>query len=58
MVSMQAPQILLLKLTIAKEVVGVPFLEAFEDRLVGTLRSLVQWKLSLPISGVLELDDL
>lgn len=55
---MQAPQILLLKPTIAKEVVGVPFLEAFEDRLVGTLGSLVQWKLSLPISGVLEIDDL
>ena len=33
-------------------------LEAFRARLDGALSNLVKWELSLPIAGVLELDDL
>jgi len=34
-----------------------PFLEAFKARLDGTLGSLVQWELSLPVAGELEQND-
>ena len=41
-----------------REVVDAPSLEAFKARLDGAVSNLVQWELSLPIEGGLELDDL
>jgi len=38
--------------------VGVPSLEVFKTRLDGALINLVWWKVSLPMAGRLELDDL
>jgi len=38
--------------------VDAPFLEAFKARLDGALSSLVWREVSLPIAGVLELNDL
>lgn len=44
--------------TLPKEGMDVAFLEVFKFSLDGTLSNLVQWKVSLPIAGGLELDDL
>jgi len=41
-----------------REVVNAPSLEAFEARLNGILGSLIWWLTTLPMAGVLELDDL
>ena len=41
-----------------REAVDVPSLEVFKVRLDGALSNLVQWKLSLPMAGVLEVDNL
>jgi len=41
-----------------REVVDPPTLEVFKARLDGALSNLVQWKVSLPMPGVLKLDDL
>jgi len=41
-----------------KEVVDAPSLEVFQARLDVALSNLVQWKLSLPMAGELELNDL
>jgi len=41
-----------------REVVHVPSLEVFKARLVGALNNLVQWQVSLPVAGGLELDEL
>jgi len=38
--------------------VAAPSLEVFDARLDGDLSSLVWWKVSLPMAGGLELDDL
>jgi len=42
----------------SKEVVGAPSLEGFKVRLDGALSHLVSWKVSLPMAGEVELDDL
>jgi len=41
-----------------REAVDAPSLEMFKARLDGTLSNLVYWKMSLPMAGGLELDDL
>ena len=41
-----------------REAVAAPFLEEFKARLDGALSNLVWWKMSLPMAGGLELDDL
>jgi len=41
-----------------REAVAAPSLEAFKARLDGALSSVVWWKVSLPMAGDLELDDL
>ena len=41
-----------------KESVAAPSLAVFKTRLDGALSNLVQWKVSLPMAGGLELDDL
>ena len=41
-----------------REAVDAPFLEVFKARLDGALSNLVLWKVSLPMAGGLELDDL
>ena len=41
-----------------REVVEAPSLEVFKARLDGALGNLVQWRVSLPMVGGLELDDL
>ena len=41
-----------------REVVDAPSLEGFKARLDGALSNLVWWKVSLPMAGGLELDDL
>ena len=41
-----------------REAVDAPSLEVFKARLDGALSNLVQWKVSLPMAGGLELDDL
>ena len=41
-----------------REVVNAPSLEAFKARLNGILGSLIWWLTTLPMAGVLELDDL
>jgi len=43
---------------VLREVVDVPSLEAFKVRLGGVLSNLIYWKVSLPIAGGVELDDL
>jgi len=43
---------------LAGEVVEAPSLETFKARLDGALSNLVYWKVSLPMAGGLELDDL
>jgi len=40
------------------EAVDGPSLEVFKARLDETLSNLVQWKVSLPMAGALEVDDL
>jgi len=40
-----------------REAVDAPSLEVFKARLDGALSNLVQWKVSLPMAGGLELDD-
>ena len=40
-----------------REVVDAPSLEAFKARLDGALSNLVWWKVSLPMAGALELED-
>jgi len=40
-----------------REVVDAPSLEVFKARLDEALSSLVKWKVSLPMAGGLELDD-
>lgn len=42
----------------AVDVVDVPSLELLKVRLDGALINLVLWKISLPITGMLELNDL
>jgi len=41
-----------------RESADAPSLELFKARLDGTLSNLVWWKVSLPMAGGLELDDL
>ncbi|GAB0182123.1 mitochondrial enolase superfamily member 1 [Grus japonensis] len=41
-----------------REVVEAPSLEVFKTRLDGALGNMVQWRVSLPMAGGLELDDL
>ena len=41
-----------------REAVAAPSLAVFKARLDGALSNLVQWKVSLPVAGGLELDDL
>jgi len=41
-----------------REAVDTPSLAVFKARLDGALSNLVWWKVSLPMAGVLELDDL
>ena len=41
-----------------REVVDVPSLAVFKARLDGALSNLVWWKVSLPMTGGVELDDL
>jgi len=41
-----------------REIVAAPSLEVFMSMLNGALSNLVQWKVSLPMAGGLELDDL
>ena len=41
-----------------REAVDAPSLEVFKARLDGTLGNLVWWRVSLPMAGGLELDDL
>jgi len=41
-----------------REAVDAPFLAVFKARLDGALRNLVWWKVSLPMAGRLEPDDL
>ena len=40
------------------EAMAAPSLEVFKARLYGVLSTLVWWKVSLPMAGGLELDDL
>lgn len=42
----------------AVDVLDIPSLEVFKVRLDGTLSNLVLWKVSLPMSGALEINDL
>jgi len=42
----------------SREVVTAPSLKVFKARLDGALSNLVWWKVSLPMAGGLELDDL
>jgi len=44
--------------TFPREAVAAPSLAVFKARLDGTLSNLVWWKVSLPMTGGLELDDL
>ena len=41
-----------------REVVDAPSLEVFKVRLDEALSNLIEWKVSLPMAGGLELDDL
>jgi len=41
-----------------REIVAAPSLEVFKARLDGVLSNLVQWKVSLPTTEKVELDDL
>jgi len=41
-----------------REAVAAPSLEVFKSRLDGALSNLVWWKMSLPMAGALEPDDL
>jgi len=41
-----------------RESVDAPSLAVFRARLDGALANLVKWKVSLPVAGRLELDDL
>ena len=41
-----------------REVVDAPSLEVFKARLDEALSNLIEWKVSLPMAGGLELDDL
>ena len=41
-----------------REAVAAPSLAVFKARLDGALRNLVWWKMSLPVAGELEPDDL
>ncbi|GAB0183411.1 hypothetical protein GRJ2_000806400 [Grus japonensis] len=41
-----------------REAVAAPSLEVFKARLDGALGNLVQWRVSLPMAGRLEVDDL
>jgi len=41
-----------------REAVDAPSLELFKGRLGEALNNLVQWKVSLPMAGRVELDDL
>jgi len=41
-----------------REAVAVASLEVFKARLDGALSNLVWWKVSLPMAGGLQLDDL
>ena len=41
-----------------REVVHAPSLEVFKARLDEALSNLIEWKVSLPMAGGLELDDL
>jgi len=41
-----------------REAVAAPSLALFKARLNGALSNLVWWKVSLPMAGELELDDL
>jgi len=41
-----------------REAVSAPSLEVFKARLDGALSNLVWWKVSLPMAGGFELDDL
>ena len=41
-----------------REAVAAPSLAVFKARLDGALSNLAQWKVSLPMAGGLELDDL
>ena len=41
-----------------REAVAAPSLEVSKARLDGALSNLVQWKVSLPVAGGLELDGL
>ena len=41
-----------------REVVDAPSLEVFKARLDGALSNVVWWKMSLPMAGGLERDDL
>jgi len=41
-----------------RAVVDAPSLEVFKAKLDGALSILVKWKVSLPMAGGLELDDL
>jgi len=43
---------------VPREAVDAPSLEVFKAGLDGTLSNLVKWKVSLPMAGGLELDDL
>ena len=43
---------------LSREVVDAPSLEMFKVRLDGALSNLVWWKVSLPMAGELERDDL
>jgi len=42
----------------SREALDAPLLEVFKARLDGALRNLVWWKVSLPMAGELEPDDL
>lgn len=42
----------------AVDVLDVPFLEMLKVRLDGALSNLVSWKVSLPMAGALEINDL
>jgi len=44
--------------TLPREAVDAPSLKVFKARLDGALSNPVYWKVSLPMAGALELDDL
>ena len=44
--------------SLPREAVDAPSLEVFEARLDGTLSSLMEWKVSLPMAGEVEQDGL